>query len=71
MLTLGIIPSFIERFRPRHSSTVGAFGFLIISTVVEKDEPDGLLSTDGAGGFLPGVPLGRSGMRDHPSPRGF
>ena len=26
---------------------------------------------DGAGGFLPGVPLQCLGMRDHPSPRGF
>jgi hypothetical protein len=32
--------------------------------MLEKDLT-GLLLTDRAGGFLPGVPLGCSGMRDH------
>jgi hypothetical protein len=74
------LPTIRRRFffglrRPTSASSVcRASPLLRISTMVEK-EPTGLLLTDCAGGFLPPVPLGCSGMRDHhlrgPSPLGF
>jgi hypothetical protein len=45
------------------SSACRGFRLLRIPNMVEKD-PTGPLLTDGAGGFLPSVPLGCLGMWD-------